>query len=103
MRADDPPGVLHAVLVAHHHGGAEADRPQRPGASSTMTAVGDLLAQPRDLRLQMRLLVLGVVVLAVLLQIAPFASGLDALGDLAPALALELPEFGVQAPLVPRR
>ncbi len=57
---------------------------------------GDLLAQPRDLRLEVGLLVLGVVVLAVLLQIAPLARGLDPLGDLPAPLPLELGELGVE-------
>jgi len=43
-----------------------------------------------------RLLVLGVVVLAVLLQVAPFAGDFDALGDLTTAVALELGELGLQ-------
>ena len=39
VRADDPPGLLDAVLVAHEHGGAEADEPAgRRRASSTITA-----------------------------------------------------------------
>src|SRR5665213_4420795 len=51
--------------------------------------LGDLLAQTRDLGLEVRLLVLGVVVLAVLLQIAPFARGLDPFGDVTAPRALE--------------
>ena len=58
--------------------------------------VGDLLPQPLDARLEVGLVVLGVVVLAVLLQIAPLAGGLDALGDLPAAVALELGQFGLQ-------
>ena len=44
----------------------------------------------------MGLLVLGVVVLAVLLQIAPFARRLDASGDVAPPLTLERGELDAQ-------
>jgi hypothetical protein len=43
-----------------------------------------------------RLLVLGVVILAVLLQVAPFARDFDSLGDLAATLAFEVGEFGLQ-------
>ena len=56
----------------------------------------DAFAQARDLRLQVGLLVLGVVVLAVLLEVPPFARGLDALGDLTPPLALKGLELGAQ-------
>ena len=44
-----------------------------------------LLAQPQDARLQVGLGLLGGVVLAVLLEVAPLARGLDARGDTARA------------------
>ena len=97
VRADDPPGLLAAILVAHDDGRAEAD--DAAGAGGRLLddhRVGDLLAQPRDLRLEVRLIVLGVVVLAVLLQIAPFARGLDALGDLPASLPLERRQLGAE-------
>src|SRR5258708_3988651 len=65
--ADDPPGLLDTVSVANGDSGAEAD-----DAAGERRALldddrgGYLLAQPRDLRLEVRLVVLGVVVLAVL-------------------------------------
>ena len=52
-----------------------------------------LLPQRGDARLEVRLLVLGVVVLGVLLEVAPLARGLDAVGDLASALRLEPLDF----------
>ena len=55
-----------------------------------------LLADAQDLRLQVRLVVLGVVVLGVLLEVAPLARGLDALGDLAAGDGLELFELGLE-------
>ena len=54
------------------------------------------LLQAQDLRLQVRLGVLGVVVLGVLLEVAPRARGLDPLGHLAAALALELGQLGLE-------
>jgi len=97
VRADDPPGLLDAVLVPYEHRRAEADQPAG-GLRRLLDdhGGGDLLAQAGDLRLQVRLLVLGVVILAVLLQIAPLACGLDPLGHLAPAVALERCQFGVE-------
>ena len=105
VRADDAPGLLDAVLVAHDPPRSRSRRGRRQplAPSSTITAAAMRLAQARDLRLQVRLLVLGVVVLAVLLQIAPFARRLDPLGDLAPAVALEHGELGRAAPADPRR
>jgi len=44
-----------------------------------------------------RLIVLRIVVLAVLLQIAPFAGCLDAIGDLATPVALERGQFPFQS------
>ena len=61
-----------------------------------------LLAEAQDLRLEVRLVVLGVVVLRVLLEIAPLARGLDALGDLSPSDGLKLLELGLEG-LRPRR
>ena len=55
-----------------------------------------LLADAQDLGLQVRLVVLGVVVLGVLLEIAPLARGLDALGDLPPRDGLQVLELGLQ-------
>src|ERR671911_419258 len=54
------------------------------------------LAQLEDARLEHRLALLGVVVLGVLLEVAPLAGGPDALGDLAPAVALELRDLDVE-------
>ena len=82
--------------VADHHGRAEAHHAAGRAALLHDHRARDLLAQPRDLRLQVRLFVLGVVVLAVLLQIAPLARGFDPLGDLAAALALELLELRLE-------
>ena len=87
-----------AVLVAHEHAGAEADLALlRAGALLDDDGAGDLLAQPRDPRLEMGLVVLGVVVLAVLLQVAPLARDFDPLGDLAAAALLELLQLGLQS------
>ena len=55
--------------------------------------VADLVAQPSDPRLEVRLVLLGGVILAVLLEVAPLACGLDPRRDGAAALALELVEL----------
>ena len=86
-----------AVLIADDDGRAEADDAGAgPLALLDDDRSGDLFAQPRDLGLKVRLVVLGVVVLAVLLQVAPLARGFDPLGDLAAALLLERVELGLQ-------
>ena len=72
-------------------------------STSRTSACQQLLADAEDLRLQVRLVVLGVVVLGVLLEIAPLARGLDALGDLPPGDGLQLLELGLQRPSAPRR
>ena len=91
------PSVLAAVLGAYAHRPTEADHPARGGGFLDDDRRGDLLAHARNLRLQVRLLVLGVVVLAVLLQVPPLARGFDPLRDLSAALSLELLQLGVQA------
>jgi hypothetical protein len=83
------PALLADPVDAEQDRRAEGDDVGRRGAVLHAGA-GDPVAQAQDPGLQMRLLVLGVVVLGVLLEIAPFARGLDALGERAPGRALEL-------------
>src|SRR3954451_9532725 len=57
---------------------------------------GQPLAQLEDLRLEERLLVLGVVVLGVLLEVAEVTRDLDPLRDLLAARVLEVLELSLQ-------
>ena len=77
LRADDLEALLAPILVAHVHGRAEADdaRGRRHHLHDLRTS--QTLAQQLDLGLEVRLVVLGVVVLAVLLEIPPLARRLD--------------------------
>src|SRR3954451_6719204 len=57
---------------------------------------GQPLTQLEDLRLEERLLVLGVVVFGVLLEVAEVTRGLDPLRDLLAARVLEVLELRLQ-------
>ena len=91
--ADNPPSVLGAILGTNR---TVEPKPTTPSLAAfpQRHRRGDLLTHARDLRLQVRLLVLGVVVLAVLLQVPPLARSFDPLGDLPAALSLELRQLG---------
>src|SRR5213080_767617 len=67
--------MLGPVLVADAHGGPERNHSGAPGAALDRSLLDDdrrrdLLAQAPDLRLEVRLVVLGGVVLGVLAQLA---------------------------------
>ena len=63
---------------------------------STTTALARSARSRRIFGLEVRLRVLGVVVLGVLLQVAEIACGLDPLGDRAAALVLEPGQLGLE-------
>jgi hypothetical protein len=83
-----------AVEVAHRHDDPQGDLVSAAGLDHDRAAAQ--LAQPLDLRLQVRLGVLGVVVLGVLLEVAEVARRLDALRDRAATRGLELVQLGLQ-------
>ena len=93
---------LRAALaeVGHLDGGAVADIVT--GGVLDDDGGSHLLAQPEDARLEVRLRLLGGVVFAVLLEVAPLARGLDAGGDLGAPVALQFVQL-VSQPLQLRR
>jgi len=95
-RADDLVALLSAAVeIANRDDGAERDDVRRARRLDDDRAVAHR-AQAQDLRLEVRLGLLRIVVLGVLAQVAPLARGLDPLGDRAPSLGLELVELGLE-------
>ena len=87
--------LLAGRLIGDGHRRAEADDVGVVGAFHDARGPQPL-GEALDLRLQVRLVFLGDVVLGVLLEIAQLACGLDADGHLGATLGFEVGDLGAQ-------